>query len=41
MSSGDLVTFASPGADLVVYLLFMAADTGFPFMIVVLSYLFF
>ena len=41
VSSGNLVTFASPGVDFVAYLLFMAADTGFPFMTAVLSYLFF
>ena len=34
--SGNLVTFASPDVDFVVYLLFMASDTSFPFMIVLL-----
>ena len=34
--SGNLVTFASPGVDFVVYLLFMASGTSFPFMIVLL-----
>ena len=31
VSSGNLVTFASHCVDFDVYLLFMASDTGFPF----------